>query len=275
MEREYLPGDLRTRLLDLMKEKNVTQGEVAALLEVSDSTLSRFFSGKSDKLPAKHLKNLAKRFEVSSDFLLGIVNEPDRKNYDVAELGLSVQAARNLYTGKVNPEVVSRLLENDYFANVTFAMEQYCNGDLTAAFAAQNRLYTTLATALRGAVPTKAAAQTANEVAHLRQPAYQADITTIQNYFMSAVREIKKEYETDSAAMQKLTATMAKQIFENLTRGQDMRSPHITPDMVADAVATSVSGLDGMDEEKLKAVKDTMLTLIKTTLPPDGANGEN
>lgn len=275
MEQVYLPGDLRTRLLDLMKEKNVTQGEVAALLNISDSTLSRFFSGKSDKLPAKHLKNLAKRFEVSSDFLLGIVNEPDRKNYDVSELGLSVQAARNLYTGKVNPEVVSRLLENPQFANATFAIEQYCNGDLTTAFAAQNRLYTTLANALIGAAPTKAAEQAAATVTHLRQPSYQADTTTIQNYFMAAVREIKKEYETDSAAMQKLTATMAKQIFENLTRGQNMRSPHITPDMVADAVATSVSDLEGMDEEKLKAVKETMLTLIQSTLSPYGTNGED
>ncbi len=275
MEQVYLPGDLRTRLLDLMKEKNVTQGEVAALLNISESTLSRFFSGKSDKLPAKHLKSLAKRFEVSSDFLLGIVNEPDRKNYDVAELGLSVQAARNLYTGKVNPEVVSRLLENPQFANATFAIEQYCNGDLTTAFAAQNRLYTTLANALIGTVPTTAAKQTAAAVTHLRQPAYQADTTTIQNYFMGAVRDIKKEYKTDSAAMQKMTATIAKQIFENVTRGQDMRSPHITPDMVADAVVTSVSGLDGMDEEKQKVVKDIMLTLLQSSLPPDNTNGEN
>ncbi len=91
----------------------------------------------------------------------------------MAELGLSVQAARNLYTGKVNPEVVSRLLENPQFANATFAIEQYCNGDLTTAFAAQNRLYTTLANALIGTVPTTAAEQTAAAVSHLRQPAYQ------------------------------------------------------------------------------------------------------
>ena len=37
-------------------------------------------------------------FNVSTDFLLGETNIPDRKNYDIAELGLSVEAAKNLYT---------------------------------------------------------------------------------------------------------------------------------------------------------------------------------
>ncbi len=57
-------------------------------------------------------KKIAKEFEVSTDFLLGVTDIPDRMNYDIAELGLSVQAAKNLYTGKVNAEVVNRLLEN-------------------------------------------------------------------------------------------------------------------------------------------------------------------
>ena len=45
-------------------------------------------------------------FNVSTDFLLGEVDVPGRMNYDISELGLSVQAARNLYTHKMNPQVV-------------------------------------------------------------------------------------------------------------------------------------------------------------------------
>ena len=51
--------------------------------------------------------------------LLGETNIPDRKNYDIAELGLSVEAAKNLYTGRVNAEVVNLLLENARFAELT------------------------------------------------------------------------------------------------------------------------------------------------------------
>ena len=48
-----------------------------------------------------------------------LYTSPDKKNYDISELGLSAEAARNLYTGRVNPEVVSRLLENRRFAQLT------------------------------------------------------------------------------------------------------------------------------------------------------------
>ena len=36
---------------------------------------------------------------VSTDFLLGETNIPDRKNYDIAELGLSVEAQRTSTQG--------------------------------------------------------------------------------------------------------------------------------------------------------------------------------
>ena len=52
-------------------------------------------------------------------------NIPDRKNYDIAELGLSVEAAKNLYTGRVNTEVVNLLLENARFAELTYRISQY------------------------------------------------------------------------------------------------------------------------------------------------------
>ena len=54
---------------------------------------------------------------MSTDFLLGETNIPDRKNYDITELGLSVEAAKNLYAGRVNAEVVNLLLENAHEAD--------------------------------------------------------------------------------------------------------------------------------------------------------------
>ena len=68
---------------------------------------------------------IARLFNVSTDFLLGETNIPDRKNYDIAELGLSVEAAKNLYTGRVNTEVVNLLLENARFAELTYRISQY------------------------------------------------------------------------------------------------------------------------------------------------------
>ena len=92
---------------------------------MSESTLSRFLRSNSDRLSSEQVLQIARFFNVSTDFLLGETNIPDRKNYDISELGLSAQAARNLYTGKVHPDVVNRLLENQRFDTVTNMIAQY------------------------------------------------------------------------------------------------------------------------------------------------------
>ena len=104
-ESVFLPAAVRDRIWDLLKERKVTQAELAARIGCSESSLSRFISGKTDKLGDENIIRIARAFEVSTDFLLGEVDEPDRKNYDISEIGLSVEAARNLYTQKVNPKI--------------------------------------------------------------------------------------------------------------------------------------------------------------------------
>lgn len=113
-ESVFLPAAVRDRIWDLLKERKVTQAELAARIGCSESSLSRFISGKTDKLGDENIIRIARAFDVSTDFLLGEVDEPDRKNYDISEIGLSVEAARNLYTQKVNPKIVSYLQSQFY-----------------------------------------------------------------------------------------------------------------------------------------------------------------
>ena len=108
----FLPGTVRQRLADLMKYHKVSQTDLALKIGCGDSLLSRFLTGKTDKIGDENIIRIARVFNVSTDFLLGVTNVPDRKNYEIEELGLSAQAARNLYTGKVNTQVVNRLLES-------------------------------------------------------------------------------------------------------------------------------------------------------------------
>ena len=119
MDQVFLPGTIRDRIKDLMKSKKMTQAERAIRIGMAESTLSRFISGSTDKIGNENIIRIARVFNVSTDFLLGEVDVPDRINYDISELGLSVQAARNLYTHKVNPQIVNALLESPEFANTT------------------------------------------------------------------------------------------------------------------------------------------------------------
>ena len=77
MEGAYLPGNIRQRMQELMKEHKITQAQLATRIGSTESAISRFVSGKTDKISTEHLLRIAKVFEVSTDFLLGEVNTPD------------------------------------------------------------------------------------------------------------------------------------------------------------------------------------------------------
>ena len=255
MEGAYLPGNIRQRMQELMKEHKITQAQLATRIGSTESAISRFVSGKTDKISTEHLLRIAKVFEVSTDFLLGEVNTPDRTNFDIEELGLSVQAARNLYTHKVNPRVVNALLENPEFANTTNLISGYLDDELAKGFAAQNQLYATVAGML------KSQPEAVDDVKKLQTPTYQADLTAIQRSFMSAVQAVKKEVGNDLSATRELTAQAMKKIYAELTKGQKKLNRKITAEQIGEAVAQSVSHLPGIDTE---AVKQMFLAMTGT-----------
>ena len=98
-------------------------------------------------------------------------------------------------------------------------IEQYFDDTLAAGFAGQNQMLTTLSAMLRGNVKTDAAVQAARAVNRQKVPVYQADLTMIQNTFMAALREVKKEIGNDFTAAQTLTKGITQQMFSELTKG--------------------------------------------------------
>ena len=78
MAQEYLPAPSNVRLADLMKEHNISQPELAKEIGCSKSTISRFISGAKGTLTHEQVLKIARLFNVSTDFLLGETNIPDR-----------------------------------------------------------------------------------------------------------------------------------------------------------------------------------------------------
>ena len=265
MDTVFLPGNIRQRLLDLMKHNNVSQAELARKIGCNDSLLSRFLSEKTDKLGDENIIRIARAFNVSTDFLLGVTTVPDRKNYEIDELGLSAQAARNLYTGKANAQVVNYLLESPRFLELTYILEQYFNDTVAAGYAAQNQLYATLSSLTRKSAKTKAAAQAANEINRLKTPVYQADLATIENQFMMAVKEVKKEIGNDFAAIRAMTAEEAEKMFSEITKCQDMENLSVTPKQVSDLIIGNVAGMDCVDPDALSTLGEALTGLFQST----------
>lgn len=266
MANTFLPGTVRERIADLMKYHKVSQTDLALKIGCGDSLLSRFLTGKTDKLGDENIIRIARVFNVSTDFLLGITNVPDKKNYAIDELGLSAQAARNLYAGKANAQVVNYLLESPRFLDLTYILEQYFNDTVAAGYAAQNQLYATLSSLTRKSAKTKAAAQAANEIHRLKTPVYQADLATIESQFMLAVKEVKKEIGNDFAAIRAMTAEETERMFTEITKGQDMENLTVTPQQTSDMIVGSVAGMGCVDPDALNTFGEALTGLFQSIL---------
>ena len=272
MEQRYLPSTPQQRLQDLMKEHKITQAVLAKKIGVTESTLSRFINGTKDTLSLDQMIGIARIFNVSTDFLLCMTDVPDRKNYDISELGLSAEAARNLYTGRTNPQVVSRLLENRRFAQLTNMIALYFDDTLASGFAVQNQIVQTLSSMLLGTgkeqPDARKAAQQAAQVAALNKtPVYQADLTNIQNQFMAVLREIKKEIGTETG--EPLTKEMVEQMYSETMKGQDALHPSVSPEQFVDLIIASVSGMELADADSLGEVRQALLHMVQRMAEQD------
>ena len=122
---EWLPGMYRDRLMETRLAKGFSQKKVADFLEINPTTYGRIEKGEIQTINSDYLIKLAELFGVTTDYLLGLSNVPERTYYDVERLGLSVNAAKNLLSGKADPRVMNELLLNKKFLTATRMMASY------------------------------------------------------------------------------------------------------------------------------------------------------
>lgn len=211
MSDAYLPGDTRQRIQDLIKDRKITQAELAENVGLSNSALSRYLQGNTKNLGDGFIIRIAKYFDVSTDFLLGETDIPDRKNYDIEELGLSAEAAKLLYTGKVNASMLNQLIEHPRFPQLLLLLARYRDKAMIAGVNAMNQVLTFSRSLLLGQAKlhpedAEAAGKAAQDMQLLSTPPVTADTNTIQNLFMQIVRDIKKNAESTAEAQQAATA---------------------------------------------------------------------
>ena len=260
-EQKALPGTIRDRIQELMNRKRIKQAELAEKIGESSSTFSRFLNGVTDKISPDAIVRMAKEFEVSTDFLLGVVNDPVRKNYDIGQIGLSVDAARNLYTGKVNADVVNRLLTNPRFAETTDLIGLYLDDRLARGVAAQNELYGLAYENLRGIPDAK---KDADEIRSWITNPHRDELDRIRESFEAVVRDIKKEYGSDQMKKtQVMTREITRGMFAEITKGQNLQNLRISPEEYADRICDYLAAGHGISRTLLRPFRWVMVHLIK------------
>ncbi len=267
MSGTYLPGDTRQRIQDLIKDSSITQAELAGIIGLSESAFSRYLKGQTEMLGDGYIIKIAKHFKVSTDFLLGETDIPDRKNYDIEELGISAEAAKLLYTDRLDSRVLNLLLENPHFPQLLALLARYQNEIVRSGIAAMNQQLTfinSLLLAQAESVPDSAGAATqlAADLKDVRMPVINADTTAIQNLFMLIVRDIKEQGETIAADSNAVTAQVLQRLREELSKGQDsLDLRKITAEDLTGAVMRAVSIAD-ISEDALQGLGSAFKTVL-------------
>lgn len=265
---EYLPGTTGERITELREGAGLTIEELAAKIGINATTLGRMEKGQTQKIGNDVLTALAREFNVSTDFLLGLTSVPDRKNYDIGELGLSAQAARNLYTRKINTDVLNRLLEHPKFATLTAMIAQYLDDTFAAGVAVQNQVLSSMSDLLLGMGQNEpeqgaAAREAARAVSLSKVPLRQAELTKIQNTFMTILREMKQNAGSNLEPSKSVTKEIIEKMMAELNKGQEALSPSITPEQITDAILHTVDDT-ALPPETLTELRGGLVSLFES-----------
>ncbi len=227
MDQAYLPGTVRHRIQELIKERKIPQAELATAIGISESALSRFLSGRTDKIGDEYIIKIADFLGVSTDFILGQTDFPERRNFDIGELGLSYKAAMALYTREVDTDVVNRILENPQFPEITRMISRYFKDTIAEGFAVQNAMWDTLQQ-LTGTVDTSHLAnpqegtEAVTQILSMMKTApHEKDVEAIQSALMIMLRDIKADIQTQTPTTELATAQLTHAMMESMVKGEN------------------------------------------------------
>ena len=276
MKKYFLPGTIGERVRDLQTARGITIKELSEKTGVDYSTLSRIENGKIQKVADDIVLKLARFFNVSTDFLLGLTNIPDKKNYTAEELGLSADAVKNLYTGRVDNRVADLLLSNRDFAALTMALADYFNEKNAIDMAVQNQNHQNLAELYRLIGRThkdkrqRAYVEAKKELAQ-RQPLYKTELASLETQFSQTIQSIKKGLPSYVEEKKKLTKDVFDQMLQELTKGENaLDILSVMPEEIVDAILHVLDGLDCVTEEDKALLRKALLPLFPAKGAPDG-----
>ncbi len=266
MEQTYLPGTVRERIQDQLKERKITQGELAAEIGISESALSRFLSARTDKIGDDYIIKIADFLGVSTDFILGQTDFPERRNYDIGELGLSYKAAMALYTREVDTDVVNRILENPRFPAITRMIARYFKDTTAEGLAGQNAMWDALQQLIGTsdtshlANPQEGAEAAAQILGMLKSSPHEKDIEMIQTALMNMLRDIKNGIQTQTPTTELATKQITQAMMENMVKGENdiPAVQQITLEQLAGAYSVLPGATSELGEQFAELIKDFM-----------------
>lgn len=268
MKEKHLPGKLSDRIRELREQNKMTQAELAKKIGISPSTLSRIENGETENTGTDILLKLAEVFHVSTDFLLGITDYPDRKNYEVEALGLTPEAVHRMVSGMIDIKVLNSLLTNRLFPAAAKSIAAYINGDIEEGIGVQNEIMNLAIHGLKGYPEAQAAAMTAKIPQALVLERVMARIESV-------LREMKREADTEKDKGQLSETTNPIEIVRSIN-GQIgnvcQNRESITADDITTAILSVTATANGMDVSQLEAFREPITQLLEKSKERSGSS---
>ena len=243
----YLPGNFRQRVQELLKRHDMNSEDLAKLVGVSTDTIRRMLKASeggedgSPKVSVDAIIKMARYFNVSTDFLLGITTMPDPMNYPVEQLGLTEDAAKAILSRRVHMGILNRLLENLQFGQLTYTMYYATEPNQTAGITSRNNLL-----AHTGSIFTEVMNNTVQRKQQIMGLNYKLGSELInpntignqqiEDEFRGIVAQIRRDIQKENPVSVPLTREFLAEMDKLLLEYADGQRENIKPRIVAEVM---------------------------------------
>lgn len=139
---------LGERLKDLRIEQGYTLEELAAQTGLSKAALGKYETNESGDISLFAITTLAGFYGVTTDYLLGLVENKNRPDAALADLHLSDEAIEILKSGKLNNRLFCELITHPEFPRLMADMEIYVDGMVSMQIRNLNALLESVRTSI-------------------------------------------------------------------------------------------------------------------------------
>jgi transcriptional regulator with XRE-family HTH domain len=263
----YLPGTVNERIGDIRVSKGYSQKELADMIGVAPSQLSRIEHGETQNVNSDILIKLSKALGVSTDYILGLTTISVQKSYDISELGLSEGAVKTLVTKTIKVKILNRLLEHKSFPYMLQLVETYFTDSLAAGIATRNEMIdfmtATLGDFAKGNPDDKTEiAAHSRLIKSQKMGTHEAELEKIKSTFMAILKDIKKDMGEEKVTGDVATAEFFEQVRERIAANPEQPP---TADEIADMVMQMVDTQVTLDDEMAEQFRGLMGKLF---VPP-------
>lgn len=262
---KYLSGDIRDRLIDLREEKHMTREQLAEAVGISPSTQGRIESGKTERIDQELLKRYADFFGTSVDFLTGQTNYKTRRNYDIEELSLTEKSVEAICSGRINMEVLNRLIENEDFQKLTGQIFLYFTSAISGPVAARNEMFRVVREMIRGSSEhtqgeKKEMLEGMDEHHLLPVNEYSYDQKVIYDHFSRVLTAIRKEMEAENPISPAATKDMVRALRQEVIKKKGVGGmKNVSAQEMAEATIEVMRKTGQLDEELLEMFRPGIL----------------